>query len=267
MLTLILLVTAPLHHIARLWAFLGTAMTSPEKSARLAWDYGRALNSRFGYLFAFLGAAISVTVTAILWTITLPLVFTEAVALIPALGSVIASIAQLPIVASALAYLNGTAVLISGTLPAAFSAAATAISTAFGVTVSATTLAVAAIVAFIAAPVTSTLSRDADALSNRWTLWSADSPLLLRTQLGEETPVLHQVLSRAKTNREPSSKYILLREQTEGNLVEAEDSASSAKRSSDRLDSAPESNWVAQSLRNPAPGIPCEQPARRYTEV
>jgi hypothetical protein len=170
---LIFIVSAPIHHIARIWALVGAIVTSPEKSAREAWRYGLALDSRLGIVFATLGAATSIALTAIFWALTFPLVFAKALVLFPALAPVVTSIAQLPIVARTLAFINGTAVLVAGTLPAAFSLAATAISTAFGVTVSATTLAVATTAAFIAAPVAVIATRLADELSNAWTRWRA----------------------------------------------------------------------------------------------
>lgn len=195
------LVSFAIHHVARLWLLVGTAFTSPVKSATEAWNYGRALNSRVGYVFALLGFAISLTLSAVLWTLFFPAALSEAMVLIPALVPIVTSISQLPVVVAALKMVNGTAILVAGTLPAAFSLASTAISMALGVTVTATTLAVTATVAFIAAYVGTLTALVADYFRYVWTQWKADSPLLLTEDEHDSllvlavTSVLNRVMS------------------------------------------------------------------------
>lgn len=174
----LLIVSFAVHHVARLWALVGTAGTSPQQSARDAWKYGLALNSRFGIVFATLGALSSIALTAVIWALTFPVLFAKALIVFPALTPIVTSISQLPIVASTLQVVSGSATIVAGTLPAAFSAAATAISTAFGVTVSATTLAVAVTWAIIAAPVAAIATASANGLSNAWTRWKASWTLV-----------------------------------------------------------------------------------------
>ena len=253
---LIFIVTTPIHYAARLLALVGTALTSPEKSARMAWNYGRALNSRWGYVFAFIGAALSVTLSATLWAIALPFVFAEALVLIPALGPIVAGIAQWPIVVSTLTYINGAATLVAGTLPAAFSLAATALSSAFGVAVTATTLAVATTVAFIVAPVASIVSRILDVLSNAWTKWGADAPLLIKDEGLDMFQVsgLQSVVTAVIGNSGPSSSA-LRRVEGGGTLYKG------AKKASARVDELAEARYyIAQTPKVLSPGINCQPP-------
>ena len=165
MVSIPIILLGAIHYAARIVALLGTALTSPEKSARMAWEYGRALNSKvFGTLLGILGAAISVALTTVLWIVLLPLMISEILVLIPQLGTVLAAISQWSVVASSLTFIQGTFALVAGSLPAAFATAASAVTAALGLTVSATTLAVATTVAVIAAPVTTIGSRIADEL-------------------------------------------------------------------------------------------------------
>ena len=268
---LFFIITAPIHYAARLFALVGTAATSPEKSVRMAWNYGRALNSRLGYVFAFIGTAISIVLTATLWAITFPLVFAKVLVLFPALAPLVTSMAQWPIVAKTLVYLNGAATLVAGTVPAAFSLAATAISTAFGVSVSAMTLAVATTVAIIVAPVASIASRAMDALSNLWTKWQTNAPLLFPvhaevkfTKLGDpaakpaaksiEKPVLQSALATLPGVCSPSRRAGKLREESYIRLNEARTAGDAADKQ------AESKQYTAQTPQIPAPGIYCDPP-------
>ena len=259
-LALAFLITAPIHYAARLLVLVGTAATSPEKSARMAWNYGRALNSRFGYIFGFIGAAISIALTATLWAIAFPLVFAKALVLFPSLAPLVTSIAQWPIIAKTLAYINGAATLVAGTVPAAFSLAATAISTAFGVTVSAMTLAVATTLAIIVAPVASIASRVMDGLSNVWTKWPARSPLLIENRDKEEESVLRiaaQTVKSAAKSLVPSSRAAGHASSLYARLEDAESAESSAHSAAKHVEASP---YYAQTPKDPAPGIYCEPP-------
>ena len=168
-------VLGAIHYAARIFALIGTAVTSPEKSARSAWEYGRALNSKFfGVVFGTLGATLSIALTTVMWIVLFPLMVSEILVLIPQLVPLLTAISHWPIVASSLTFVQGTFALVVGSLPAAFAAAATAVTGALGIAVSATVLAVAVTIAVIAAPVTTIASRIADELSNIWARWKAD---------------------------------------------------------------------------------------------
>ena len=268
------LILAPIHYAARLAALVGTALTSPEKSARMAWNYGRALNSRWGYVFGFLGAALSVMLTATLWAITFPLVFAKVLILFPALAPIVTSIAQWPIVASTLAYINGAATLVAGTVPAAFSLAASALSTAFGVTVSAMTLAVATTLAIIVAPVATIASRVMDGLSNLWTYWPTNTPLLMRSEeeLSTVAGLSGRAISRAAKSALPSSRPSPIYRSLEEKGAPSSSVLSkvqSKQEAHDEVELAVQSAgqraevqlpYFAQTPKGPAPGIYCEPP-------
>ena len=250
LIALVFTVAAPIHYAARLLALVGTALTSPEKSARSAWNYGRAINSRWGYVFAFIGAALSIALSATLWAIALPFVFAEALVLIPALGPIVAGIAQWPIVASSLAVINGAATLVAGTVPATFSLAATALSSAFGVAVSATTLAVATTVAFIVAPVASIASRLSDGLSNVWAKWKANRPLFISNRpLWQEITVLQSVMMPANRTSNPSSQVEEMTSDCKQLLVKA---GSAGEAADSRFEAKPD---LAQTPEKPSPAI------------
>jgi hypothetical protein len=177
------IVVFPVHYTARIVALLGTALTSPEKSARMAWEYSRALNSRvLGTILGAIGATMSIAISALLWVVFLPFVVGEVLVLFPQLIPVLTAISRLPIVASSLTLVTGTFGLVAGSLPAAFSAAATSIATFLGISVSATVLAVSATTAVVAAPVTTIASRLADELSNAWARWTSEMTLQVATQ-------------------------------------------------------------------------------------
>jgi hypothetical protein len=179
-------IVGAVHTAFRLVTLVGRTLTSPEKSARLAWAYGRSFGTdkrgnpttratkTLGILLGGLAATLSIALTAILWMIALPLLVSEAVILVPQLVPLLTSISQLPVVAASLTFAKGTVALVLGSLPAAFSTAATGFAAMIGLNVSATAVAVGTTIAAIAAPTTTIASRLADELSNSWARWKTD---------------------------------------------------------------------------------------------
>lgn len=140
----------PVHYIARMWGFFGEAMTSPEKSARNAWEFGaRVRPQALGYVLGTLGAALCITVTSVLWMIAMPLAISEFARIYPDVTSILALIAQWPVITSILAK--------------------------FGIAVNSAFITIESLTVFaIIAPILTICSRIADELSNGWARWEAD---------------------------------------------------------------------------------------------
>ncbi len=140
----------PVHYIARMWGFFGEAMTSPEKSARNAWEFGaRVRPQALGYILGTLGAALCITVTSMLWMIAMPLAISEFAQIYPNVTSILVSIAQLPAISSILAK--------------------------FGIAVNSVYITIKSLTIFaVIAPILTICSRIADELSNGWARWEAD---------------------------------------------------------------------------------------------
>ncbi len=226
-----LAILLPFHYVARLVGFVGEALTSPEKSARDAWEFGARVRPRaLGYILGTLGAAFSLALTTVLWMITLPFVVTGILTLVPQLVPVLASIAQWPVIASSLSFIQGTFSLVAGSLPAAFGAIATAMSGALGLSVSNLVLAVTVTAAVIAAPVLTIGSRIVDELSNSWARWKADRA----DKEFQET--LSQGFLFAKSSKNKSGFVELNEEPSSGASGRVENSAASLRDSASHLD-------------------------------
>jgi hypothetical protein len=182
---LAVILTAPIHYAARLLTLIGTAITSPLKSAKMTWAFGYAFHiegypipSRIlGAFFGGLGLTVSIALTATLWAITLPLVFTAATTLFPALGTALNSLVAYPVVASSLTAIN-TAIASTWSflgLSAVFAYASTALATYLGIHITAAALAVGVTVGLIAAPVATVAAGITTGLSNAWARWTAMS--------------------------------------------------------------------------------------------
>jgi hypothetical protein len=184
---------------AMLWACrLGLALTSPEKSARLAFVLGHGLvvgekDSKGQRLVSNLvggfGAIVSLALSAVLWTITLPLAIGALVTAIPSLLSAVAWISQLPFVASSLMWLSqwplftNLVVLVKsivGTVSAglviAFGPVITTLATVMSIQIPAAVLAVGSVIGMLVIPVAAVLSWVADKLSNVWASWVEQHP-------------------------------------------------------------------------------------------
>lgn len=193
---LVILLVAIVHYAARIVSVLGTAFTSPEKSARDAWEFGRSLDVPvLGTIFGALGAAISIAITTLLWTIALPFAVNQILVLIPQLVPLLTTISQWPIVSSCLNMAQG----IYSVLPAAFSTVGSALSTAFGVSINSLVLTVTVSIATIGGLATAIGGRITDTLSNAWTHWEPDMNLGegVRAMIEAEVPMSYETHSRS----------------------------------------------------------------------
>jgi hypothetical protein len=181
---------------------MGLALTSPAKSAQQAFALGRNLLidkncahdnpqtfSHFSNFVGVLGALVSLALTAVMWTIALPLALGALVTAIPAVLSAITWVAQIPFIATSLAWVSslpivtGSMTLLNGlfgtvgiALAAAFGPAVGALAYVISVQVPAVALAVGATLGLIVAPVAALLSLGADKLSDLWATWIESGP-------------------------------------------------------------------------------------------
>ena len=185
---------------AMLWACrIGLALTSPEKSARLAYESGKLfkvgvqdgkLQKTVSYIMGGLGFMLSMAMSAVLWTITLPLALGTLTTVFPAILTAINWVAQLPFVASSLAWFSQWPIVTSSTalinsffatvgaaLTTAFGPAVTALALVIGVKVPTAVMLVGTTLGLIVTPIAAVLSRGADAFSNLWAKWVEQAPV------------------------------------------------------------------------------------------
>lgn len=173
------IVSFAIHHAARLAAFVAEAVLSPAEFAARSVKYALALDSRWKLVFAVLAFATSVfAVTAVLWAVVFPVLVAKLLVAFPALASVVASISQLPIIASTIQLVGGAVTFVAGTIPAGFTSLVGLLASSVGVTLAAQTVASFSVIAFIAAPTVAVVTPVANALSNAWTRWKAPMTLL-----------------------------------------------------------------------------------------
>lgn len=184
---------------AMVWACrIGLALTSPAKSARLAFvrgyhlrigEKGSWLQIITSNLMGGLGVILSLGLSAILWTFALPLALGALTTLIPSLLNAINWISQLSWVSTSLTWLSqwpslinlgyilNTMVSTVGTgLGMAFGSAITTIASAMSIQIPAAVMTVGTFLGMIAVPIGGILSLGADALSNRWANWIEQRP-------------------------------------------------------------------------------------------
>ncbi len=160
------------HYAARITSLLGTALTSPEKSARNALEYGRAINSpTLGYLLGILGYITSFTLTAFLWSFIFPLLITQAIIILPTLFPGLVSLAQMPIIISILNIAHSLFGLIVAGVTTKLIAVHYTLLSALGITVNATAYTLGLVAALIATPVSIFGGYFTHKLSNIWAQW------------------------------------------------------------------------------------------------
>jgi hypothetical protein len=184
---LIALPLLALHTVARVFSLVGRAITSPEKSARMAWAFGRTLDSTAGYVMATLGAAMSVALSVALWTILLPMIVGLTLTAMPQLVPFLTQLTQFPLLATSLSMIKGTLVTLSRTTVTAVGPGITALYAYFGVQVSVIALAVGSTLGVIVIPILTIVSRIADELSNGWVGSTLSEP---SSQSMEAVPLL-----------------------------------------------------------------------------
>jgi hypothetical protein len=227
-LSVLTLAIVALHIATRILVLVSRAFTSPEKSARMAFAYGRELKiewigekheKRMTFLIGVVGGLISVSLSAALWAITLPLFFGALVAYFPAVAQTLAGVLHWPVIAPSMTALNGLFTALGAALSLIFSPIITPLSGLIGFQISATLMAAALSIAVIAAPITAILSRIADELSNLWAQWQSSGPFTLLFNLEpkmdkdhDATPLLNQ--HDMSTQKQSAFDYAALPDQT-----------------------------------------------------
>ena len=174
---------------AMLWACrMGLALTSPAKSFRLAFDAGYSFpveNKVVKTIMGVIGATLSLAMSAVLWTIMLPLALGALIIAIPQTLVAINWVAQLPLVASSLAWFSSLPVVTASTalVNSFFATVGGALASVFGplvtamVQVPATVLAVGLTLGMIVTPIAAFFSELADFASNAWAKWVEQRPI------------------------------------------------------------------------------------------
>lgn len=248
----------PLHYAARIVSLISGAMFSPEKSARNAFEYGKRVRPKaIGYIFGVVGAAISVTLSTLLWMITLPFLVGGILQLIPRLVPLLNALAQWPLIASGLNFMQGVYLYVTASLPAFFGTAFSALSTFLGLTTSTTVL----IVTFTAAlytPIIILLSRAADIFSDAWARWEA------HMNFAQGIRAMFRIPSPPQEEGERKSSNIGLGSTTENDL-DGSDSGDSANKqapspTAQRLVRANQRSAASASTSTPAPVYVAREP-------
>ncbi len=209
----------------------GLALTSPYLSARLAFSLGyrltigkpdSLLQKSISSIMGVLGVAVSLTLTAVLWTITLPLALGALTTAIPSLLSAITWVSQSSVVASTLSWVSQFPLIINSMnlLSGLFGTIGTALTAAFGSTIA--TLAslihvqiplmvitVGTTLGLLAVPTAALLSRVADAFSTLWVTWVEQRPfagLAARSKRNDKTSTDYVELKDSPSQDEPSEK-------------------------------------------------------------
>jgi hypothetical protein len=172
-------IAIPLHYLSRIVFIVGRAATSPEKSARRAFEVGRALrvggektSAVVGAIVGGIAAVLSLALSAAVWIFTLPLLYFAIADFFPALFPLLTSISQWPLIAPMYTAVTGG----MASLVAAFAPAATAMLGYFSLHIAATALSLSLSIAIIT-PAIAIASRVADELSNVWARWSERAPV------------------------------------------------------------------------------------------
>jgi hypothetical protein len=174
------------HALTKTISLLGRAITSPEKSAKLAVAYahevkGKTLGVQVGTILGFIAGALSVAVSAALWAVALPLTLAAAVSYFPTVMNTIFQaltwISTLPLIAPTLSILNGITTAAVTALSATFSPIVMPLASLIGLQVSAAMLSIGTGLGVLLLPVATVLSRVADYYSDRWVCWHTGGPL------------------------------------------------------------------------------------------
>ncbi|MBX9587520.1 MAG: hypothetical protein K2X50_09720 [Gammaproteobacteria bacterium] len=233
---------ATVQYVA-LWVVrISLILTAPGTSAYLAYALGRSIKiDWFGedaetfisYAVGILGYAVSLTLTAVLWTILLPVVVSAITTLIPGtipallwvshLPFISASIlwaSHLPIVTSAMTAGSSLFTPVGTFLGVVFGPVVTAIAGVIGIQVTAMTMLVGTTVGLFAALVTTIGSRVADVLSNLWIKLHHRTPEKSVEKIidGEDVPLLGIVTEENSDSEEDERK---LKQQQEGDVHSA----------------------------------------------
>ncbi len=139
-------------------------------------------------IIALTFSALSLIISATIWAIAIPILFSAAIALFPGLVGAIAFVTHIPLIATLLAASSGTFIGLSASVGTFFASYSVYWAGVFGVTLSSSLISVAgaATIGFFAALIAVPSCYIADALSDRWAAWHTGS--FLKVLLGPAPP-------------------------------------------------------------------------------
>ncbi len=203
---------------AAMWAVrIGLILTSPGKSAHLAFALGRSIKidwfgeeyeSTISYIVGILGFVLSLSLTAVLWTILLPVIISAITTFVPGtipallwvshlpfISASILWVSHLPIVTSAITAGSSLFAPVGAFLGLVFGPVVTLVAGLIGVQVTAMTMLVGTTVGLFAAVLGTVGSLVADKLSNLWIELHFRTPLKSIGKIfdGEGEPLLEIV--------------------------------------------------------------------------
>lgn len=204
--------------IGRALKFFGMTLTSPDKSARISYTYGRKVikpllalldidkHSRLGKALRFIVGAISgilsVLTTAGLWAIAFPIIIGAIFSYFPVLTQAFAWLGQFPMVTSAITTLENTLAVVGVGTAHAYGTFIAALSGYLHVQVTGMMLLVGTAFGALLAPVGSIMSRLDDVLSDWWATWG-EKPLSVHLSTLIHSPS-HKKPSTAPSVSNPS---------------------------------------------------------------
>lgn len=280
-----------LHYAFRIINLLGRAVTSPAKSIRMAFAFGRELNGKFtGTLVGLLLAGLSLTITTALWFIALPLSISAIATYIPVLFQAITWVTHLPIVVNFVSWLqqipllmtsagmiNGVLSSLGLTLTTIFGPVLSSLAGFVGVKLSLDLMLITSALCVIAAPLCVSFSLINDKLSNLWATWQNSGPFTKlfsffnRSKNKSDTDDESEFLLRSESDNgvplEPSSKLRGLTDQLNEDISQSEDSDELATQKAQAAHSAIHQRPMKKPIRKPAelqrPPIVTDPTARR----
>ncbi len=170
---------APIHYAIRIATIVLTAATSPLKNAKAAWNLGASLMidndiGDYNYISVILVGSLflaaSIALSAALWAIAFPLIFTGLTTLIPALNTAISALMGTPLIASTFTSINAaiTSAWAYLGLTSAFAYVSNALALSMGIHIAASNLAFGVAAGLVAAPTAIFAAQIAAAFSNGW---------------------------------------------------------------------------------------------------
>jgi hypothetical protein len=163
------------HYACRALMIIGRAITSPKRGLLMAYAYGSELKVPFGSesvqrgiarFIGVLGAAVSLTITAITWAICFPLLINFVMNFVPPGAWLVNAFLDWQPVLNTISALKGTATTVATFLHTVFGPATAALINFIGVQIT-----TSAVIAAVASPFILSLTAVADYLSDRWANW------------------------------------------------------------------------------------------------
>lgn len=181
---LVIGVLGAVHYVARAALLVGTALTSPAKLTKDAWDFAHQLEIKNSHnevnpkatkvlnkVLGFTGAILSVALTVALWAVALPFGIATLVKYVPQFMVAVNWVLSTPFIAPALAYVNGALTVVGGYL-SVFLPLINTVAASAGLQVTTAMLAVGVSIGSIAAVVANIATPIIDAIGN----WAAKRP-------------------------------------------------------------------------------------------